>query len=213
MLINFACENCGKDFSVDEHLHGRRGRCSNCGHVMRIPGAEASNRAQCGRSGGVPGNQARERATVPAQPTRTAADRRPVGSSLRSGTRARAASSHPSACSAACVSLAPGPRVPHSREPDVRFELLDDDADHAAIGLASPADQRGCRRDRRVPARSTRIQGRRRARRAVLSSGPERLGACELALRQVAGRASISCSSCFAGSTRGPISSRSRSSC
>ncbi len=33
-------------------------------------------------------------------------------------------------------------REPHAREPHVRFELLDDDNDQAAIGLASPADQR-----------------------------------------------------------------------
>ncbi len=45
MLINFTCENCGKAFSVDEQAHGKRGRCSNCGHVMRIPGAAATGRA------------------------------------------------------------------------------------------------------------------------------------------------------------------------
>ena len=40
MLIIFTCENCGKRFKVDERLQGKRGRCSHCGHVMRIPEAE-----------------------------------------------------------------------------------------------------------------------------------------------------------------------------
>ena len=39
MAIIFTCENCGKRFKVDERSQGRRGRCSVCHHVMRIPGA------------------------------------------------------------------------------------------------------------------------------------------------------------------------------
>src|ERR1700677_4199190 len=45
MSIIFTCENCGKRFKVDERSQGRRGRCSHCGHVMRIPGAGVSERA------------------------------------------------------------------------------------------------------------------------------------------------------------------------
>jgi predicted Zn finger-like uncharacterized protein len=37
MLLIFTCENCGKRFQVDESAQGKRGRCKNCGHVMRIP--------------------------------------------------------------------------------------------------------------------------------------------------------------------------------
>ena len=45
MSINFTCENCGKRFKVDERSQGRRGRCSHCGHVMRIPGAAVAEHA------------------------------------------------------------------------------------------------------------------------------------------------------------------------
>jgi hypothetical protein len=40
-LLIFTCERCGKQFHVDEHLAGRRGRCGNCKQVMRIPGQAA----------------------------------------------------------------------------------------------------------------------------------------------------------------------------
>jgi hypothetical protein len=39
MLILFTCEHCGKRIKVDARMEGRRGRCSNCGHEMRIPRA------------------------------------------------------------------------------------------------------------------------------------------------------------------------------
>jgi hypothetical protein len=42
MLLLFSCENCGKHFQVDESAQGKRGRCKNCGHVMRIPQAGAA---------------------------------------------------------------------------------------------------------------------------------------------------------------------------
>jgi hypothetical protein len=43
MIISFTCENCGKRFHVDEHSQGKRGRCSQCGHVMRIPNSTAAD--------------------------------------------------------------------------------------------------------------------------------------------------------------------------
>jgi hypothetical protein len=142
MLINFACENCGKDFSVDEHLHGRRGRCSNCGHVMRIPGAAASNRANAPAPAASP-----EIKPESEPPFRLSPPEPPpiVGPLVPPYAAEHVPAHHPAIPQPAAphaFSLAPGPRVPHSREPDVRFELLDDDADHAAVGLASPADQR-----------------------------------------------------------------------
>jgi ribosomal protein S27E len=39
MLLIFSCENCGKRFQVDESAQGKRGRCKDCGHVMKIPQA------------------------------------------------------------------------------------------------------------------------------------------------------------------------------
>jgi DNA-directed RNA polymerase subunit RPC12/RpoP len=45
MMLVFACENCGKRFQVDESARGKRGRCKDCGHVMRIPGVRAAHAA------------------------------------------------------------------------------------------------------------------------------------------------------------------------
>ncbi|AMV36437.1 hypothetical protein [Planctomyces sp. SH-PL62] len=39
MKVKFACPNCGKPHSVDGSLAGKKGRCQQCGTVMRIPGA------------------------------------------------------------------------------------------------------------------------------------------------------------------------------
>ena len=41
MLISFTCENCGKHIRLEDRFRGRRGRCSQCGHVMRIPAPAA----------------------------------------------------------------------------------------------------------------------------------------------------------------------------
>src|SRR5260370_34305628 len=43
IMISFTCERCGKRFHLDEHLGGRRGRCSQCGLVMRIPAPAAGD--------------------------------------------------------------------------------------------------------------------------------------------------------------------------
>ena len=45
MLLVFACESCGKRFQVDERFQGKRGRCSHCGHLMRIPHTAAEAHA------------------------------------------------------------------------------------------------------------------------------------------------------------------------
>lgn len=37
MKIKFACPSCGKPHTVDASLAGRKGRCQDCGAVMRIP--------------------------------------------------------------------------------------------------------------------------------------------------------------------------------
>lgn len=41
MTVSFSCEECGKDYQVDDGLAGKRGRCKQCGHTMKIPAAEA----------------------------------------------------------------------------------------------------------------------------------------------------------------------------
>jgi len=39
MPIDFACQACGKRFSLNDELAGRRGKCSGCGAIMRVPSA------------------------------------------------------------------------------------------------------------------------------------------------------------------------------
>jgi len=36
-MLYFHCENCGKEHHAEDDLGGRKGRCQDCGHVMRIP--------------------------------------------------------------------------------------------------------------------------------------------------------------------------------
>lgn len=43
MLMLFTCEQCGKRILVDATMQGRKGRCGNCGHVMRIPLADEAH--------------------------------------------------------------------------------------------------------------------------------------------------------------------------
>jgi WD40 repeat protein/Leucine-rich repeat (LRR) protein/DNA-directed RNA polymerase subunit RPC12/RpoP len=43
MPITFACGGCGRRYSVDESLSGRRGNCKACGHKFTIPGADAGS--------------------------------------------------------------------------------------------------------------------------------------------------------------------------
>jgi hypothetical protein len=37
MALTFFCKNCGKQFTVDESMAGRHGRCKQCGHEFDIP--------------------------------------------------------------------------------------------------------------------------------------------------------------------------------
>jgi hypothetical protein len=140
MLINFTCENCGKGFSVDEHSHGKRGRCSNCGHVMRIPGALATDRAHVAAAAPSPEikpeSEPAFRLSPPEPPP-------VVGPLVPPFAEEHAPAQHPVILQQRephQFAGEPGTRQPAAHEPHVRFELLDDDADRAAIGLVSPAD-------------------------------------------------------------------------
>jgi len=42
MPITFSCEGCGRRYSVDESLAGKRGECKKCGRKVTIPGPAAS---------------------------------------------------------------------------------------------------------------------------------------------------------------------------
>lgn len=39
MAIDFACQSCGKSFSVKDELGGKKGKCTACGAVMIVPSA------------------------------------------------------------------------------------------------------------------------------------------------------------------------------
>jgi hypothetical protein len=45
MSITFACESCGKSFTVDDKFAGKKGKCKQCGAVMAIPEATAARAA------------------------------------------------------------------------------------------------------------------------------------------------------------------------
>ena len=45
MSITFACESCGKSFTVDDKFAGKKGKCKQCGEVMPIPRASMSRPA------------------------------------------------------------------------------------------------------------------------------------------------------------------------
>jgi hypothetical protein len=140
MLINFSCENCGKQFNVDERSRGRRGRCSQCGHVMRIPGGAASQhahtRAAAAESQVEPGAVFKLSPPEPhpmvreviLPPAAEPAVHQPVG---------------PHHSVFAMASPVPSTQQPHANEPQVRFELLDDDADPASVVPVSSEIARG----------------------------------------------------------------------
>ncbi|QEH37186.1 hypothetical protein OJF2_57730 [Aquisphaera giovannonii] len=65
MLISFRCDFCRKEFRKDESLAGKKGRCSQCGHVFIIPAASHSPVTESGR---------------PSAPERAVAERRPASS-------------------------------------------------------------------------------------------------------------------------------------
>ncbi len=147
MLIVFTCENCGKGFQVDERSQGKRGRCSQCGHVMRIPSTTAADPA----APAAPLAPTPEPATTPEEaPFRLSPpEPRPMVRPLFS---APAPTPEPAAHQAAgphgsVFALAaplPGTRQ-QMGEHHARFELLEDDADPASLLPVSPEIARGLR--------------------------------------------------------------------
>lgn len=65
MSITFACESCGKSFTLDDKFAGKKGKCKQCGALMAIPEATASRAS----------SRSVERETAP--PRRPAAPSRP----------------------------------------------------------------------------------------------------------------------------------------
>ena len=143
MLIQFPCESCGKCFHVDERFRGRRGRCSQCGHLMRIPAALAASPAVPGVSPETDAATAREEALFklsPAEPRPVVRSELPSCAELDQPGAQSPAGSHGSVLGRAAPLLGDQPQV---HEHHGRFELLDDDTDPAAVLPVSPEIARG----------------------------------------------------------------------
>ena len=137
MSIMFTCENCGKRFKVDERLQGRRGRCSHCGHVMRIPAAAFSEHAHTPAA-----------ATADADPLfkLSPPEPHPAVRAVLLPPADDVAPQHPVGTHHSVFNLpssTPATQQPHANEPHVHFELLDDDVDPASVAPVSPEIARG----------------------------------------------------------------------
>ena len=128
MLLLFSCEQCGKRFQVDESAQGKRGRCKNCGHLMRIPQVGAA-RAEHAHGAG------EARAHSPESPFRLSPAEPPPDS-------------HHEIPLAHHEPVTPSHKgEPHysSGEHDTEFELIVDRTEPAAAIPASPEVSRGIR--------------------------------------------------------------------
>jgi hypothetical protein len=139
VLIIFTCENCGKQFQVDERSGGKRGRCSHCGHVMRIPNTAAAPETPSGPTA--------EPATAPEEaPFRLSPpESRPwIHRDLPPPDSEPALPRLDVAPHGSIFGLAGSPAHEpfHQDEFPSHFELLDDD-DPGSIGGVSPEVQRG----------------------------------------------------------------------
>jgi DNA-directed RNA polymerase subunit RPC12/RpoP len=138
MSITFTCEQCGKQFKVDERSQGRRGRCSVCGHVMRIPVPAVAEPEPAPVVAAEPAADLPFRLSPP-EPHPLA--RHLVVPDLGEPTPHHQVEPHRSAF--VLEPSTPGARESHANEPHARFELLDDGDDLASGVPVSPAIARG----------------------------------------------------------------------
>ena len=146
MLMLFTCEHCGKRIQVDARMQGRRGRCSHCGQVMKIPRVEEPGPPPVPAGGTVrPDEPSRASAREPAR-----ARTHPRAPSGETTFRLSPPEQRPE------VSLAHFQQPPVLTEPEhlhrivgaespSEFELLGDDGPPGTDALASPEVQRGLR--------------------------------------------------------------------
>lgn len=77
MGITFTCSACGKSFTVDERLAGRRGKCKSCGAPFQVPAAESAGGLSVddlyGADDGTPAAPLPPRPKTKSVPRRTAA--------------------------------------------------------------------------------------------------------------------------------------------
>jgi hypothetical protein len=148
-LISFTCEKCGKQFQVDEHILGKRGRCLQCGHVMRISSTFAAPPAATAEPAEFqPSAASGPAAEAEAAPFRLSPLEPPPGVSPQMpAPAAEPPALQPTSPRAPILEAAAAPPVkgrhPGKRHP--QFELLDDDADPAALLPVAPEIARGLR--------------------------------------------------------------------
>jgi hypothetical protein len=153
MLLIFTCENCHRRFKVDESSQGKRGRCSYCRHVMRIPRADSTEPHR-------PGTARPAAAAKPAGQGKPAAEAVPEFRLSEPEERPQVPSFVPPP---SAVEPAPGHRAPthYPTFPDdsiadnkvqpqwgddqSHFELMDDEDNVAESPEVSPAIARGLR--------------------------------------------------------------------
>ena len=138
MLLIFTCENCGKRFKVDERSQGKRGRCSHCGHKMRIPKVEVPEAAHATAAAATPAPEAPFRLSPP--------ESRPVTADVILPPASTPPEHHPAERHQSIFQLepqTPGAHEPHPHDDHVHFELLDEDDDLDAAAHVSPAVKRG----------------------------------------------------------------------
>jgi len=145
MLLVFACESCGKRFQVDERFQGKRGRCSHCGHLMRIPqtAAEAQNAPEATPAAADNAVSAPEGIPFKLSPP----ELRPMVHGEEPHLPPEPAGPRPVVPHNSVFGLAAPVPAAHQRkgEQHVRFELVDVDADPAGIVPVSPEIARGLR--------------------------------------------------------------------
>src|ERR1700733_10995507 len=127
MSIIFTCEKCGKRFKVDERSQGRRGRCSHCGHVMRIPGAGVSEHAHATAPATKPDAESPFKLSPPEPHPQVREVILPPAANV-----APHQPNRPFHSPSAPASSVPVAEQPNAHEPHIHFELLDDDADPAS---------------------------------------------------------------------------------
>jgi DNA-directed RNA polymerase subunit RPC12/RpoP len=138
MLLIFTCESCGKRFKVEERSQGKRGRCANCGHVMRIPRSDVAELAQTSAATAAPEPEPPFRLSPP--------ESFPL---VREIVRPRAAeppAHRPVGPHHSEIDLGPhsaGGPSRHLPDDQSHFELLDDGEEVADVAGVSPAIKRG----------------------------------------------------------------------
>ena len=146
IVIIFSCEDCGRKFEVDDKCLGRRGRCTQCGHVMRI--SQSVRQAPASREQ-VPEVMPEPAVMPEAAPFRLSPpDPRPwVHRGVAAPDSDAALPRHavaPHETAPAIADSQAGGRLTNDEFPS-RFELLDDGSDAGTPAGVSPEIERGLR--------------------------------------------------------------------